>query len=562
MLSSEEDMDDLNAFVNGKLQFMSEQGLEQLVGDESVNVEEILSGVLAVVSSQIVESERTVGPEVDQGKTTSVCPGLTSSVNVERSSCEVLSRGRDEVDRILREELRSSCVTSTPVNGLWPIYSKRRSSVLRGHGALPCKSIQFGVADTIESVDGGNLSRSGITEASGGVEGSDFTSGGFSTLEANEKKQADERDGGLFELASGDDMVRVPHVESIVEEGWVGTEKSRYYPRQSAKSLLKDFFELNPPTHLDPSHPTTSFSADQRIQVARAVGLEVSLASYGMLEDLLLKARVGGGVQPVGSRHSIGRSPFPSVAGSSWGDSIASRTNYSLPTVTETDVSIVVGGGELLEGPCSSKQADARLMAEHVGGEKHGNESLKTLHEIKRGEKKKRQSKMWKWPREGRQNPLLPAGDDKGGYVFTEEMLKLAPFLKVFATRPDDPLNNRHSFYCMLCKRNISMRTRGLYELKRHFQRDCHFRADQRLRENICPGKVRGRDGRVLYGCKLEAEREVYMELDLPELSHKRPFLYDVPERKPLTFTTEEDRIGIQINLLTIFLKSGDSFGR
>ena len=85
-----------------------------------------------------------------------------------------------------------------------------------------------------------------------------------------------------------------------------------------------------------------------------------------MLEGLLLKARVGGGDQPVGLRHSIGRSPFPSVVGSSWGDSIASRTIYSLPTVTETDVSDVVGGGEILQEPCSSKQTDARLAAEHV----------------------------------------------------------------------------------------------------------------------------------------------------------------------------------------------------
>ena len=195
-------------------------------------------------------------------------------------------------------------MTSTPVKGLWPIYSKWRSSVLVGDEAPPCKSVRFGVADTIESVEGGNLSGSGITEASGGVEGSDFTSGGFSTLEAIAKKRADERDGGLFELASG--MVRVPRVESIVEEERVGTEKSRYYPSQSAKSLLKDFFELKPPTHLAPSHPTTSFRADQMIQFARAVGLEVSLASYGMLEDLLLKARVGDGVQPVGSLIPLG----------------------------------------------------------------------------------------------------------------------------------------------------------------------------------------------------------------------------------------------------------------
>ena len=47
------------------------------------------------------------------------------------------------------------------------------------------------------------------------------------------------------------------------------------------------------------------------------------------------------------------------------------------------------------------------------------------------------------------------------------------------------------------------------------------------------------------------------MELDLPELSNKRPFYYDVLEGKPFTFTTEEDRVRIQINLLTIFLKSG-----
>ena len=141
--------------------------------------------------------------------------------------------------------------------------------------------------------------------------------------------------------------------------------------------MLKDSFELNPPTHLDPSHPSTSCRADQMIQFARAVGLEVSLASYGMPEDLLLKARVVGGDQTVGSRHSVGRSPFPSVAVSSWGDSIASRTIYSLPTVTETDVSNVVGGVESLQEPCSSKQADGRLAAEHVGVEKTGSDSSK-----------------------------------------------------------------------------------------------------------------------------------------------------------------------------------------
>ena len=69
-------------------------------------------------------------------------------------------------------------------------------------------------------------------------------------------------------------------------------------------------------------------------------------------------------------------------------------------------------------------------------------------------------------------------------------------------------------------------------ELKRQFQRDCHFRADQRLREKFGPGKVRDRDGKVLYGSRLEAESELYMESDLHVSSHKRPCNYDVQEGK------------------------------
>ena len=81
------------------------------------------------------------------------------------------------------------------------------------------------------------------------------------------------------------------------------------------------------------------------------------------------------------------------------------------------------------------------------------------------------------------------------------------------------------------------------------------------MKEKIWPGKVRGVDGMVLYGFNLEAEHELYTEIDLPHLSHKRLFHYDVLEGKPFTFTTEEARICIEINMLIIFLKSGDTFG-
>ena len=205
--------------------------------------------------------------------------------------------------------------------------------------------------------------------------------------------------------------------------------------------------------------------------------------------------------------------------------------------------------------PCSSRQADKALSSVPVGYDKSGTDSLKTLKEIKT-ELVKKANNPFRWSRKGRPNPPPKCGEESGGYVFTEEMLALAPFAKVFATGPEDPLKNRHCLFYMLCKKNISMKSRGLYELKRHYQRDCHLRIDQRFREEYYPGKVRGRDARVLYGVKLE--REQYMEIYVPDVCYKRPFYYDVIEGKPFTFTTESTRIRNQIELLLIFLRSDD----
>ena len=278
----------------------------------------------------------------------------------------------------------------------------------------------------------------------------------------------------------------------------------------------------------------------------------MSLASFGMLEDLVFNAnligRVGGGGK------ASNRSAFSSCAGTSVGDSLASRSVYSLPTITESAESDQVTTGS--QEPFSSRQADEALSSMPIVHDESGTDSLKTLKERKT-ESVKKANNPFRWSRKSCPNPFPKCGEESGGYVFTEEMLVLAHFAKVFATGPEDPLKNRHCFFCMLCQKNISMESRGLYESKRHYQRDCHLRIDQRFRERYCPEKVRGRDARVLYGVKLEKEREQYMELDVPDLCYKSPFCYDVIEEKPFAFTTESTRIRTQIELLLIFLKSG-----
>ena len=65
-------------------------------------------------------------------------------------------------------------------------------------------------------------------------------------------------------------------------------QRSKYYSSQSAKTLLKDFFELTPPKVSDSRHTALSLSANQINQFARTIGLEVTLAPYGLLADLLV----------------------------------------------------------------------------------------------------------------------------------------------------------------------------------------------------------------------------------------------------------------------------------
>ena len=56
--------------------------------------------------------------------------------------------------------------------------------------------------------------------------------------------------------------------------------RSKYYPSESARTLLKGFFADNPPVQLDPHQQLTGMSSDQMVQFARAIGLEVLFGHF------------------------------------------------------------------------------------------------------------------------------------------------------------------------------------------------------------------------------------------------------------------------------------------
>ena len=200
-------------------------------------------------------------------------------------------------------------------------------------------------------------------------------------------------------------------------------------------------------------------------------------------------------------------------------ESVVSRSFHSLPTISESFGSDS-SAGDLMQQPCSSWQTDAALVFSRTEvTEINDTDRLKTLRQIRSDARKK--GNLYKWSRECWPNPISLGGSDDWGYVFTEEMLEIGPFANIFVTGPENPLKNRQCFFCVICSSNVSMKSRGVYELKRHFQREHHLRADQMFRARYHPSTVHGSDGRTLCGSKLEAEKELFVHLEVPELDHK-----------------------------------------
>ena len=85
-------------------------------------------------------------------------------------------------------------------------------------------------------------------------------------------------------------------------------------------------------------------------------------------------------------------------------------------------------------------------------------------------------------------------------------MLKIARFAKIYATGPEDPLRNRYCFHCLNGAISISMTSRELYELKRHYQLEQHLVSDQHNRARFSASKKRGSDGRIFMGLNWQLE--------------------------------------------------------
>ena len=295
--SSDEGSEGLEKFLRDKLESFGGDGIEKIVEVDP-------DGVLELLDSNLVDRRNTGSGLV------------TVDDEIPRS----------HVDDILRFEFREKKIGGRSKRSLCDVdfgVADERSS----------KSVAFEVDDA-----GGKLfsERCTLVDVSGagqsfpGSSRPDDTDYGTSELESIARRRVGSLSGGrVFEAAESD----LPGVSRATLQPGLSAGRSKYYPSESARTLLKDCFADDPPVRLDPHQQLTGMSSDQMIQFARAIGLEVSLATFGMLEDVLLK--IGGKTERNVGEKGSGQSVSLSRSGFTVMESVASRSFYSLSTITE-----------------------------------------------------------------------------------------------------------------------------------------------------------------------------------------------------------------------------------
>ena len=102
---------------------------------------------------------------------------------------------------------------------------------------------------------------------------------------------------------------------------------------------------------------------------------------------------------------------------------------------------------------------------------------------------------------------------------------KLAQFS---VTAPTNAANELSEFHCRECRKDVSVLTRGGYEIIRHFQGHRHFARDQRLRLETPGWRVLDSDGNPLPEDELERQREKIMFAPFVVRDREYPFREDL----------------------------------
>ena len=224
--SSNEGSEGLEKFLHDKLESFGGEGIENIVEVDPAGVLELLDASL-----------------VDRGNTGSGV--VTADDEIPRSL----------VDDILRSELREKTIGGGSKRPLCDVD-------IGVANERPLKSVAFEIDDAGDRLFAERCSLVGVSDAGQSFPSSsrpDDTDYGTSELESIARRRVGDLSGGwVFEVAEPD----LPTVSGAAVRPDLGVGRSKYYPSESARTLLKECFADNPPVQLDPHQQLTGMSSD------------------------------------------------------------------------------------------------------------------------------------------------------------------------------------------------------------------------------------------------------------------------------------------------------------
>ena len=147
-----------------------------------------------------------------------------------------------------------------------------------------------------------------------------------------------------------------------------------------------------------------------------------------------------------------------------------------------------------------------------------------------------------------------------------DDYFKRMRWARIFISGPTNPLKNKYRVFCHICKKNLSMYSKGPREIERHFKTERHLRRDERWRyeylRTVDPvtgediHQVRGRDTKVLTKFELAKELPHFIDTELVELGERRPFYHEFIGEHPTSTLVEESRAATQLAVLGSFVGS------
>ena len=333
----------------------------------------------------------------------------------------------------------------------------------------------------------------------------------------------------------------------------------------NGRAELRKHFATAPPIALPKGHLTVSFSEPQVHAVLKTISDETVRSSIHTMRSLVLHAVYGGGRQtPSQFRKGMirGATPVRGASTSSEGEPESggySTDEYTSGAITsDEDTTLQSEGRSATPGPGFSEarqlEVSARTNADcnTVPSPGYSEGDYVPLSEMHSDPHQRRSGSSP--PKKKRKLASMP------GKIMKPAYFKGIQWTKIFVTGPLDPVQNKHNFYCQICKTNVSIYSKGAREIIRHYQSEAHLSKDQRRRfehlgqinklTGLTAHAVRGKDGQILSARDLEKEKLRFMTAPLVDIGPRFPFHEDYMAGVGGLKDPEDVRLATQISLI------------